>query len=192
MAKHRKALVLNADYTAIALTNWKQAIKKDFEGKIKVVDFYEDDKIDCGHGLYWPSPAVVVTTEYKKREKLRIPFSRKYVFIRDRLTCQYCNEVFPHKELTFDHVIPRSRFTGKGSPTTWCNIVTCCKLCNTRKDSYTLKECGMTLIKEPNKPDPRSFILGMSPWDIIQPEWIQYIPKFYLDLLKVSDRKIHV
>ena len=42
-------------------------------------------------------------------------FTRFNVFLRDRFTCQYCGS---HDELTFDHVIPRS----KGGATTWENV----------------------------------------------------------------------
>ena len=37
-------------------------------------------------------------------------------------SCQYCGDRFPTHDLTFDHVIPRSR----GGRTTWENVVTAC------------------------------------------------------------------
>ena len=183
--KHRQCLMLNADYTPMALKRWKKAIKSDFEDKAKVIDFYADDKVYCGHDMYWPCPAVMVAKEYKARKKLRIPFSRKYVFIRDRLRCQYCNKRLHWKQLTFDHVIPRSKHDGD-TPTYWENIVTCCRSCNCKKDNMSLDKAGMRLINKPIKPDPKGFVLGLYPWTIIQPEWIPYIPKFYLELLEVE------
>jgi 5-methylcytosine-specific restriction endonuclease McrA len=42
-------------------------------------------------------------------------------------------------ELTFDHVIPRSR----GGRTTWENIVTACAPCNLHKGGRTPREAGM-------------------------------------------------
>ena len=42
-------------------------------------------------------------------------FTRFNVFLRDDFTCQYCSEKFSTKELTFDHLIPRS----KGGLTNW-------------------------------------------------------------------------
>ena len=41
------------------------------------------------------------------------------MFLRDRFTCQYCGS---RDDLTFDHVMPRSR----GGRTTWENVVTAC------------------------------------------------------------------
>ena len=44
-------------------------------------------------------------------------------------TCQYCNDVFEKKELTIDHLIPKS----KGGITSWENVTTSCKSCNLKK-----------------------------------------------------------
>jgi len=48
------------------------------------------------------------------------------VFLRDRFTCQYCGEPYPSHDLTFDHLVPRSR----GGRTIWTNVVTACATCN--------------------------------------------------------------
>ncbi|MCI5143386.1 MAG: HNH endonuclease [Candidatus Electrothrix sp. ATG1] len=45
--------------------------------------------------------------------------------------CHYCQEQFPVKELTMDHVIPLSR----GGRSNKGNLVPCCKECNTKKKS---------------------------------------------------------
>ena len=53
-------------------------------------------------------------------------FTRFNVFLRDRFECQYCGD---DDDLTFDHVIPRSR----GGRTTWDNVVAACAPCNLSK-----------------------------------------------------------
>ena len=188
MNSHRRALILNADYTPISLVNWKSAIKQEFSGCVQVIDFYPDDKILTAGGMLLPCPAVAVLREYKKRKSLKgVPFSRSNVFIRDRLRCQYCGVRQNYKQLTYDHVVPRSKFKGK-TPTIWTNIVTCCNKCNTRKSDMLLSECDMNLLSKPYQPQPFGFVLGVRPWTTLQPEWIPYMPKFYLELLEVEDR----
>lgn len=51
------------------------------------------------------------------------------LFGRDRYTCAYCAGIFHSRELTRDHIHPRS----KGGPDSWMNCVTACKACNQAK-----------------------------------------------------------
>ena len=51
-------------------------------------------------------------------------------------------------ELTYDHVVPRS----KGGLTTWENIVSACYACNRRKANRTPAEAGMRLRATPVRP----------------------------------------
>ena len=53
-------------------------------------------------------------------------FTRFNVFLRDKFSCQYCGS---GEELTFDHLLPRS----KGGETNWDNVVTACSACNVKK-----------------------------------------------------------
>ena len=62
--------------------------------------------------------------------------------------CQYCGDRFPTHDLTFDHVIPRSR----GGRTTWENVVTACAGCNLRKGSKLPCECHMHPRLKPCQP----------------------------------------
>ena len=70
-------------------------------------------------------PSVVSLKTYVKPSR-HPAFTRFNVFLRDRFSCQYCGE---REELTFDHVVPRS----KGGTTTWENVVAACSACNLRK-----------------------------------------------------------
>ena len=61
------------------------------------------------------------------------------------LPCQYCG--VPH-DLTFDHVVPRSR----GGRTTWENVVTACAPCNLRKGGRSPREAKMWPSQQPYRP----------------------------------------
>jgi hypothetical protein len=60
-------------------------------------------------------------------------------FLRDKFSCQYCGS---NEELTFDHLLPRS----KGGETNWDNVVTACSACNVKKGGKLLKHSDMKLI----------------------------------------------
>ncbi len=89
-------------------------------------------------------PSVVVLRDYVK--PARYPaFTRFNLFLRDGFCCQYCGA---RGEMTFDHVIPRSR----GGRTTWENVVAACGKCNLRKGNLTVRQAGMTLSRLPQRP----------------------------------------
>jgi 5-methylcytosine-specific restriction endonuclease McrA len=70
------------------------------------------------------------------------------IYARDNYRCQYCGLKCTIDELTYDHVVPRS----KGGRTTWENIVSACYLCNRRKANRTPVEAGMKLLSVPARP----------------------------------------
>jgi 5-methylcytosine-specific restriction endonuclease McrA len=73
----------------------------------------------------------------------------------------YCGS---KKNLTIDHVIPRS----KGGMNTWDNLVTCCSSCNLRKGNKSVEEVGFKMSKKPFVPSVFSFVVNdevESIWD---------------------------
>jgi 5-methylcytosine-specific restriction endonuclease McrA len=69
--------------------------------------------------------------------------TRANIMLRDDEICQYCGK--HTRDLTLDHVLPRSR----GGQSTWENLVACCKTCNGRKGSKLPKEASMKLLRQP-------------------------------------------
>ncbi|MGG4452371.1 replication protein [Brevibacillus porteri] len=63
---------------------------------------------------------------------------RKEVIERDRYECRYCGS---KEDLTLDHVFPKSL----GGENTIQNLVTACRVCNSRKGAKTLEQSGLTL-----------------------------------------------
>ncbi len=144
------ALVLNADfrplsYFPLSLWSWQDAIKAVFLDRVNIVSQYE--QVVRSPNFEMRLPSVISLKEYVPSAR-RPAFTRFNVFLRDRFCCQYCGTPFPTHELTFDHVIPRSR----GGRTLWTNVVTACSSCNLAKGSFTPRECDMHPLTEPFQP----------------------------------------
>jgi 5-methylcytosine-specific restriction endonuclease McrA len=122
------ALVLNADYRPLSyyplsLWSWQHAINAVFLDRVNIVSEY--DRVVRSPQREFRLPSVVSLKTYVKPTR-NPAFTRFNVFLRDKFTCQYCGE---HEELTFDHLVPRS----KGGITSWENVITACSPCNLRK-----------------------------------------------------------
>ena len=183
-----KCLILNADSSPLGVITWKRAmiLSMKYEDQPKkgifIIDHYSNEYIHGPNDRRYPMPAVAQLKEYKRRKRIKMPFSKKNVFIRDLMKCSYCQQTFDFNELTYDHVIPRQKWTGKSTPTNWQNIVSCCFPCNQKKGGRTPKEAGMTLSKTPEQPSTHGYILGLSPWSKIPLEWEPYLPQHYKDI----------
>jgi 5-methylcytosine-specific restriction endonuclease McrA len=141
------ALVLNADYRPLSyyplsLWSWQDAIKAVFLDRVNIVSEYE--KIVRSPNFELRLPSVVSLKTYVKPTR-NPAFTRFNVFLRDRFTCQYCGS---REDLTFDHVVPRSR----GGHTTWENVVAACSPCNLRKGGAMPAEIGMHPAQRPYAP----------------------------------------
>jgi len=143
-------LVLNADYQPLSycplsVWDWQEAIKAVVLDRVDVLSWY--DRVVRSPGTEMRLPSVVALREYVPQDR-RPPFTRFNVFLRDLFTCQYCGSRRPTHELTFDHLVPRSR----GGRTCWTNVVTACSSCNLHKGSRLPEECGMHPLHPPHVP----------------------------------------
>jgi 5-methylcytosine-specific restriction endonuclease McrA len=148
---HSTVLVLNSSYEPLHFTNWKRAIILLFKEKAKII-----------------SKRVIRLVNYVKisfqKTRLKNP-SRSMVYKRDGYQCQYCRSC---KNLTIDHIIPRSR----GGKDTWENLVACCSSCNIKKGSKYLHETSMKLLRKPITPISKVILdLQISKVD----EWKEFI-----------------
>jgi 5-methylcytosine-specific restriction endonuclease McrA len=142
------ALVLNADYRPLSymplsLWPWQDAVKAAWLDRVGIVAEYDREVHSPTMTIRIPS--VVVLKEYVPPQK-KVAFTRFNLFLRDGFSCQYCGS---KGELTFDHVLPRSR----GGITSWENVVASCSSCNLRKGSRSLKQAGFHLRKPPRRPE---------------------------------------
>ena len=142
-----RVLLLNQSYEPISTINWRKAICMLTLDKVEVVKEY-NTQIRSQH-LTFNLPSVVRLLRSVKRPRNRVKFNRHNILARDRFLCQYCHKRFSANDLTFDHVLPKSR----GGKTSWDNIVSCCAKCNGKKGNRTPYEAGMPLRKFPQEPD---------------------------------------
>lgn len=148
--EHCPALVLNADfrplsYYPLSLWPWQEAVKAMFRNSVTVLSEYDRTVRSPSHEFKLPS--VLVLKEYVPAAR-KAAFTRFNVFLRDEWHCQYCGNVHKTNDLTFDHVVPKSR----GGRTSWTNIVTACRDCNTRKGDKMPRDCRMFPVQEPIEP----------------------------------------
>jgi len=82
------------------------------------------------------------------------PLSNPALFARDNHQCLYCGRYFKPKDLSRDHVHPRSR----GGRDRWENVVGACKRCNQHKGNWLLDEIDMELIALPYCPNASEYL----------------------------------
>ena len=166
----RDTLLLNADGNPLSAAplstlTWQESIKLVWLDRINVLEWHEDWQVHSpNHTMTVPS--VMMVREYVKRRS-NTSFNRSNVYLRDNYICQYCKQMFSHKDLTLDHVIPRS----KGGKTKWTNIVSACRKCNNDKASHT----HIKPYKEPTEPDFYELVTGVNPAHIDHDIWFKYI-----------------
>ena len=162
-------LYVDCDFRPLRVEPWKRAISDFFTGKTEVLEYSRDRTIQ-GVSQTYPMPSVVRVLPRFKRDRIRIKFSRLNIYARDAFVCQYDGQRYPTEELTFDHVMPRS----KGGKTEWGNIVTCCKTCNAEKADRPPAQAGMTLLRSPKQPHFLPAVMVKMDARQVPPEWAGY------------------
>ena len=166
------ALVLNADfrplsYYPLSIWCWQDAVKSVFLDRVSIVSNYKRKIRSPSFEMNLPS--VIALKNFIQPSK-NPNFTRFNVFLRDKFLCQYCGD---KKDLTFDHLLPKSR----GGLTDWNNVVTACSSCNVRKGGKLYKDCDLKLANTPYAPtvedlhrNGRNF-----PPNFLHESWMDYL-----------------
>ena len=166
-------LLLNHDGTPLSMLppsiiDWQLAIKLVYLNKVTIIKGH-DDWVVRSQKLEMSVPSIVMTRRYVK-PRHNVMFNRKMIYLRDNYTCQYCGDQFTAKDLTLDHVQPKS----KGGGATWTNLVTCCGTCNWLKGAKVLDP-----ITKPREPSywqmVKSAKKNASTVHLRDPAWAQYL-----------------
>lgn len=170
------ALLLNADFSPISVfplktLTWQEAVRGLFLNKFVKVSEYDVEVKSPSSSIRLPS--VVALSEYRKIPR-SVAFSRTNIWLRDYGRCVYCHSDLTTDELTFDHVLPRSR----AGETSWLNIVCSCIKCNLKKANRTPKESKM--FPSPTPREPTQFELAKNARKLIRnsptpKDWIDFL-----------------
>lgn len=144
---NRTVLKLNSDYNPIGTISVREALCLIFREVVYAIEHYAEQIKDSAGRLY-ELPKIVVLKEFSRHLMGNAQFSKKNVLIRDNHECCYCGDKLKRSEATLDHVVPKS----KGGKTVWNNIVTACEPCNTYKGNRLVKECSLSLLRNPYVP----------------------------------------
>jgi len=165
-------LVLNADgapvnFLPLSTINWQEAIRYMVLDKANVVAWHEEWVVRSAR---WETqvPAIIMLRDYMK-PKTAVRFSKSNVFLRDRYTCQYCNDKLEKRHCTLDHVLP----TSMGGKTTFENTVCACGPCNANKGANHKINPKV----KPYKPDYYELVNKRKamPFNVRHESWLDYI-----------------
>ena len=168
-----QVLVLNKFFSPAKITIAREALSALFKDRAHVVDdkynshTLEQWIVHCSlidknpaeslkyaGKIFSPSLSLYIPRVIRIPSNTRNPsspivrYSRHNIYKRDGNICQYCSKYCKTNMKTLDHVIPKS----KGGKNTWQNVVTCCRICNSKKGNKTLSELGWKLINKPIAP----------------------------------------
>ncbi len=161
----RRVLVLNQDYSPISVCSAERAFLLIYLEKAELV--HEDESMQMRTvNKSYPTPSVIRLQDYIYIPFKSVMLTRQNVFKRDSHECLYCGS---KKDLTLDHVLPKSR----GGKSTWDNLATACKKCNSLKGDKTPEEAEMSLSQTPFKPSYVMFVRNFS--GFTSKDWLKYL-----------------
>jgi 5-methylcytosine-specific restriction endonuclease McrA len=139
-------LVLNSSFQPLSVIPERRLIVLLSKHKVSFIDDDVRALIEesiRARRLELERPVIVQLLANVRVPRVALQPTRANILLRDEDTCQYCGK--RSRDLTLDHIIPRSR----GGQSTWENLVASCKTCNGKKGNRLLKEVNMHLLRAP-------------------------------------------
>jgi 5-methylcytosine-specific restriction endonuclease McrA len=160
-----RVLVLNQDYQAISICSPERAFVLVYLRKAEMVHLRDDSRIRTVSRSY-DYPSIIRLNRFIRVPYRKVSLNRANIFRRDNYQCVYCGS---RKDLTLDHVVPRSC----GGRDTWENLVAACQSCNTSKGNRTPEQAKMPMMRKPYRP---SFIMYLADFTgKIDDEWRPFL-----------------
>ena len=139
-----------------------------FKGNAKVIGEHDECFKVVDPELKIRKPSIIVINQWVQTQYKSVPLTKPNLFKRDNYTCLYCNTKLTAKELTIDHIVPRSR----GGGDTWENWATACKKCNGEKSDLDVLEWGRP---KPNAYRPHFLMMLKNFSGEVPKEWQPYL-----------------
>lgn len=176
-------LALNANASVLGVWHWSRAINAIFRDVAYPLSEYDAEVRSPSRAFRIPS--VVMLRKYWSHDR-PASFTRRNVFLAymtpsaegPSWRCALSGRVVhDQRELTFDHVVPRS----KGGATTWDNIVLATHAANNEKGDRTLERAGMRLHVRMRQPSEREIALAdvLSDYQDPPTDWVDYLGNTY-------------
>ena len=191
-----RVLVLNRLWQAVNIINIRRAITILYSGRCLAIDrnYVTHDwtswlshstemprgKCITGVSVRLQAPRVVQLVAYDRLPQPLLRFTRANLYLRDSHRCQYCSRQASSRELTLDHVVPRSH----GGTTNWKNVVTACGNCNLRKGDRAPEDVGLKLYQQLRRPEWRPAMLReLQAKTSTHDDWLSFliIPRSLID-----------
>ena len=124
-----RILLLNRSYIPIKLITKNNAIKLLYKGKAEAIR--DDMEVVTFSGVNFKDFPKVIRLFTLFREYLIVQSYQRRTSLEDNYICAYCGNTFHPKDLTVDHIVPKS----KGGEFTWQNLITSCFKDNNKKET---------------------------------------------------------
>lgn len=165
----RPVLVLNLSYEPIQVTTVRRALMLYWKDKVTLEETAEGEIRTMKSTL--PEPSVIRLRRYIPHFHQRGNVFRHLLRHYPRLRCQYCERDLRPEEVTWDHIVPRSR----GGQSRWSNLAIACSSCNHFKGNRLPEEVGLKLNLDPRR-IPRQQLFFYIRWlGILDERWGKYI-----------------
>lgn len=130
---------------------------------------FDEDSIRSVKCEFRIPTVLIVGSNYNQMPVKTFRPTKKNIFDHYKGICAYTGKQLTYKNMTLDHIQPRSRNGGN----TWSNLVPCDGEVNRLKDDKTPEEAGLKLRYKPSEPKPvPAHILIKS---VISPDWNMFL-----------------
>ena len=180
-----RVLLLNQTYEPLGTVNVARAVIMTINGTVTVEEL-DGDRVLRSARTTFPVPSVIRRRIYLNIRQRREAsgMKRTRIYMRDKFRCQYCGDRKTLRDLTLDHILPRSR-GGDNSP---FNVVTACVTCNQRKGNRTPSEARMPLLTPQSALRVKLERVVLCHYAEARTEWRKYLFMDVYDDRDVRDR----